>query len=283
MAKNNEVAVVETKSNELAIAGVDMSELFSGVTGFEGADAAAYSIPFIYVLQKMSPACDEDSDAYVEGAKAGNLINTVTGEIYDAREAGARIIPCYFKRSFIEWGPRGTDDAGFKGEHAPEAVDKMIAAGEVVEYEGKLLRPMGDGKLDVKKCVQLVDTRAHYVLVQGADGNWSQALLPCSSTQIKASKNMMMMLQQKKVDTPQGKRTPPMYANIVKLTTFGRSNESGSWSALKVELDGMVTERDLFMEAMAFAGAVAGGEVAVDYNKAGEAANGSEDKPADSF
>ena len=39
--------------------------------GFEGATAEDFSIPFITILQKMSPQCDEDSDGYVDGAKPG--------------------------------------------------------------------------------------------------------------------------------------------------------------------------------------------------------------------
>lgn len=266
MAKNELVV-----KNAGAVAMADFMDVSDfGGAGFEGTDKDSYSIPFIHLLQKMSPMCDEDSAAYVEGAKAGMLYNTVTGELYDGKE-GVEIIPCFFKRTFIHWGPREGEGGGFKGEFTPAQIDDMKANGEIVEFEGALLKPLENGKLDKKKCEQFVDTRSHFILIKGKDGSFSQALMPLSSTQVKASKNLMMALSQKKVDTPVGRKTPPTFANVVKATTFGQSNDKGSWSGYKFELAGMVTDRATYEDAKAFYTGIAAGEVTVDFNKSAEA------------
>ena len=130
------------------------------------------------------------------------------------------------------------------------------------------------------------DTRSHYVLtVNDATGETGQAILALSASQVKASKMLMTSLQQKKVDTARGKQTPPTFANRVRLTTVGMSNEKGSWSGVRFDLDGLVTDAAIFAEAKAFYKAIAAGEVKVDFAKADQQSAGVSDEPknADDF
>jgi len=76
MAENkNEVA--EAKST--AVSTFDDS-LLSGGTGLEETTTEDFAIPFIRVLQPMSPQLQKQHGSYVAGAGAGDLYNTVTGE-----------------------------------------------------------------------------------------------------------------------------------------------------------------------------------------------------------
>jgi hypothetical protein len=279
MAKTQtEVAVVEKKALVAAPAFMDASD-FGG--GFEGADKDSYAIPFIQILQKMSPMVDEDDPKHVEGAKAGMLYNTVTQRLYDGK-IGLTIIPCAYKRSFVQWGGR-EGDGGFKGEFTPEQIEDKIAKNEIAIVEGRFFVPNEDGSVHEKKNDYFADTRSHFVLIVDEEtGEMGQAILALSSTQMKASKMLMTSLQQKKVDTPSGKRTPPTFANKVKLTTVGMSNDKGSWSGVKFELDGLVTDADVYAEAKAFHAAIASGAVKADFAKAptDTAAGGVSDAPA---
>lgn len=237
-------------------------------SGFEGADKDSFAIPFLQVLQKMSPMVDEDDPKHVEGAKAGMLYNTVTQKLYDGK-AGITIIPCAYRRSFIQWGGRESAESGFKGEFTPEQIVEMQGRGEIVTVEGKLLKPLADGSTHDKKSDYFADTRSHFVIIVDEEtGETGQAILALASSQVKASKMLLTALQQKKVDTPRGKMTPPTYANLVKLTTFGQSNEKGAWSAVRFDLDGLVTDAAIFNEAKAFYKAIVAGEVKVDHSKA---------------
>lgn len=272
--------VAEVKQTALAVAAADFMMDDMGA-GFEGADKDSYATPFLQILQKMSPLVDEDSPKYVQGAKAGMFYNTVTQQLFDGK-AGIILVPCAYKRSFILWGGR-EGDGGFKGEFTPEQYAAMEADPTKVKViDGKGYVPDEKGNVDTKKSDYYADTRSHYVLVvDPATGDWSPAILSLASSQIKASRMLMTSLQQKKVDTPQGKRTPPTFANLVRATTVGMSNDSGSWSGVKFELEGLVANKDMYADAKAFYAAFAGGEVKADYSKADRASTDGpvEDKP----
>ncbi|WEU67207.1 putative holin [Pseudomonas phage phiLCL12] len=235
--------------------------------GFEGADAESYAIPFIQVLQKMSPQVDEDDPKYIEGAKAGMFLNTVTGKIYDGK-TGLQIIPAAYRREFIRWAGREAE-GGFKGAISVEDFKEMMKdPTKVKEVEGRLYAPNEDGSVSDKKSDYFADTRGHYVIVIDPDtGDFGQALISLSSSQIKASKKLMTALSQKKVQTPQGLRTPPTFANLVRMTTVGMSNDKGSWSGVQFELEGLVKNPDHFKAAADLYKSFVGGEVKVDYSK----------------
>lgn len=250
--------------------------------GFEGTDKDSYAIPFLQILQKMSPMVDEDHAKYVTGAKAGMFFNTVTGRLFDGK-AGLQIVPCAYKRAFIQWGARDAG-GGFKGEFTPEQVEEMKAAGKLVLVDNKLFVPDENGNVDEKKSDYVADTRSHFILtVDPENGETSRAILSLSSSQIKSSRNLMTSLNQKKVEVAGRKVTPPTFANLAQLTTVGLSNDSGSWSGVVFKLDGLVTDRDLFAEAKDFYKSIVSGELKADYSKADAATAGAEGsgKPAE--
>lgn len=243
-------------------------EDFGHAAGFEGVDTDSFAIPFLQILQKMSPLVDEDSPKYIEGAKAGMIYNTVTGKLYDGK-AGITIIPCTYKRTYIQWGGRDAD-GGFKGEMTPEQFSVMVENKEVTLLDGKAYLPMENGKIDVKKSDYIADTRVHYVLVIDPDtGDSSIAVISLAGTLTKASRTLMTLLQQKKVNTPQGKKTPPTFANLVRFTTVPMANDKGSWSSAKFELEGMVGDRQTFEDAKEFYKNITGGKIKADHAKSG--------------
>lgn len=276
--KKTEVALSEeNKSLSMVPDFMDEGD-FGG--GFEGADNSAYAIPFLQILQKMSPVVDKDDAKYIEGAQAGMLFNSVTQQLFDGKE-GTTIIPCSYKRSFIQWGGREGAEKGFKGEFTPEQIEEMTAKGEIVASEGKLFKPEKDGSFHEKKSDRYEDTRLHFVLVDDGSGNFTQAMLSLSASQIKASKMLMTALQQKKIDTPRGRATPPTFANLVKVTTVGMKNDQGTWSGLRMDLDGLVTDKLLYEDAKAFYKAVVSGAVNVDHSKSEQSEQAASDKPVD--
>lgn len=279
----------EVKATEVVVANQSqvvpsfMEDDFGG-SGFEGADKDSFAIPFLQVIQKMSPMADEDSPKYITGAKAGMLFNTVSQRLYDGK-AGLLIIPCAFKRSFIQWAGRDAE-GGFKGEFMPEQVLEMQNRGDITSVGGRLMKPLADGSVNEKKSDYFADTRSHFVLIIDPEtGEISRAIMPLSASQVKASKMLMTALQQKKVETPRGRMTPPTFANLVRVTTSGMSNEKGSWSGVNFALEGMVTDPAIYAEAKDFYKAINAGEVNVDHSKSDHQTNDVGDKPteADGF
>jgi len=273
--------VVTQEQKDLALAAdlgfMDASD-FDGA-GMEGADQDSFAIPFIQILQKMSPKVDEDSAEYIPGAKAGMLYNTVTGELFDGKK-GLYIIPCYYKRSFICWGGR-EGDGGYKGEFTVDQVEALkLDPTKLVTVEGRMYVPNEDGSVNEKKNDYFADTRSHYVLtVNPETGEFGTAILGLASTQIKSSKKLMTALSQKKVKFGDTMKTPPTFANMVKVTTTGMSNDKGSWSAINFELDGMVLNRAHFDAAKEFYKIVHSGEAKADFSKADTPAAGDVGEP----
>ncbi len=253
--------------------------------GFEGADKDSYAIPFIQILQKMSPMVDEDDPKHIEGAKAGMLYNTVTQQLVDGK-VGLLIVPCYYRRSYVLWGGR-EGDGGFKGEITPEKFDEIMASGAIEVVDNRPLLKDDKGEVHPKKSDYYADTRNHYVLVVDTETKEiGQAIVSLSSSQIKSSRMLMTTLQQKKVNVNGVMKTPPTFANLVRMTTIGLSNEKGSWSGAKFELDGMVTDPNLYAAAKAFYNQIIAGEVKVDRTKDSAAQDGEvsgEARKADEF
>lgn len=259
--------VASTNQNALAVAGVMDDSMFGA--GFEGMDAESFAIPFIQVLQKMSPLVDEDDPKYIPGAKAGMFFNTVTQKLYDGK-AGITVIPCAYKRSFIQWGGREGDNGGFKGEHDLETFRRMAEdENQVKLIDGKYYAPNEDGTVNEKKNDYFADTRSHYVLViDNETGEVGRAIMSLSSSQIKASKMLCTSLQQRKMRDSQGNlRVAPMFANVVRATTVPMSNDKGTWSGLRFDIEGSVTDKDVFREACEFYKDINAGAVQVDHSK----------------
>ena len=90
--------------------------LLSEGTGLEEASADDYAIPFLRVLQSMSPQLKKSDGKYIQGAEEGMFFNTVTESIYDGTE-GVSIIPCAYKKKYIEWIPREKGGGFVSDEH----------------------------------------------------------------------------------------------------------------------------------------------------------------------
>ena len=163
-----------------------------------------------------------------------------------------------------------------------------MASGKIEIVDNRPLVKDDKGEVNPKKSDYYADTRSHYVLVIDEETKEvGQAIISLSSSQIKSSRMLMTTLQQKKVNVGGVNRTPPTFANIARMTTVGLSNEKGSWSGAKFELEGMVTDKDIYQLAKDFYNAVAAGDVKVDRSKdpsAGDAGEVSgEAQKADSF
>ena len=91
------------KKKPAEIVGIDhsMLELDSGL-GNEEINQDVLGIPFLKT--NLTPAVLDAN----RGALKGDMLNTVTGEIYNGTE-GVLVIPCHFQRRFIHWSALGDD------------------------------------------------------------------------------------------------------------------------------------------------------------------------------
>ena len=81
-----------------------MDDIFS--TAGEGAsfDSSEMQIPFVRLIQAMSPQLSKKKPEYIEGAEQGDAFNTVTSEIWKGEE-GLKVVPCYQTTKYLELVP----------------------------------------------------------------------------------------------------------------------------------------------------------------------------------
>jgi len=234
--------------------------------GQEGTDRDSFAIPFLRVLQKGSPQCDETTSGFMPEARQGMLYNSVTQELYDGK-TGLIFLPCVYQRRFLRWGPRGGEGQGFKGEIMPEAAAMMRETKVVVEVDGRLYFPMEGGEVNAKKCDRLVDTRNHFGLIYDPDdGLYERVLLSLVSTQIKKSKQMMSIVSAVKVNG----KTPPTWYNKIRITSVPESNDQGSWFGYRFANEGGITSQEVYGAAREFYAAVIAGDIEVKIDDAQE-------------
>lgn len=196
--------------------------------GFEDTSKDDYAIPFVKLLQKMSPEVDDSDGAYIEGAKPGMFLNTATGELTPDVEA----IPCFYRRAMVEWRHRD-DGGGFVGQHEPG-----YEAGFTRDESGRYVTPDG---------TYLADTRYFFCL---SPETGEPFVLSFASTQIKKARAWMTRMQSLKATGKDGRRfTLPMFANVWKLVSTDEENGKGKFKGYKIELVGPITDPDIARSA----------------------------------
>ena len=249
MAKKNEVAA--TSSGLPAELAEEMAlDAGDGTQDITNEDMA---IPFLRILQKMSPQLSKRDGAYIEGADEGDIYNTVTGKIYKGDE-GVIVVPSGFNFKVIEWVPRekggGIVNSYPRGSELPSS-----------EKDDRGRRITGDGHT-------LEDTAEHFVLILDEQhDSLEQALVACSSTQLKHSRKWSSMIKQKTVATPEGVKPAPSYGYSYRLKTGTESNEHGDWSNWIITDEGPLQDVNVYRAGKAFASTVSQGAGMVKHTQ----------------
>jgi hypothetical protein len=218
---------------------------------FEGADAQSYAIPYLVVLQSNSPQCDEDDGKYIDGAKPGMFLNTVTNELFDGKK-GVLLCPAMYRRMLVEWVPRDAG-GGFRGAHEANSINMA-----------ELQRDDG-GRFVMDNGNFLADTRYHFVLMVREDRSLEMLVISLTSTQIKKSKNWMTMMNTLKLKGKKGLFTPPMASHLYRATSVGEQNDKGSWKGWLFEKERILTDEEahVYANAMTFRQMVMDGQAVV--------------------
>jgi len=231
--------VTEKKNNALATFDME-ADAAQGAQNISQEDLA---LPFLKILGQLSPEVNKRDGKYVEGAEPGKIINTVTNELFDT----INVIPCHYKRQYIEWQDRGTSTGAPVAIHEADS-DIVSQTTRGKDYKDRL--PNGN---------YLDNTANHFVLITG--NSPQTALISMKSTQLKVSRKWNSMMMGIKMQGKNGLFTPPTYSHIYKLSTVQMSNDKGTWFGWDVSKVGPVTEKNEYEMAKAFALSVGKGEV----------------------
>lgn len=245
MSDSKEVATTPAPGTNLPVSAA-MLDRFAKLAGagFEHAGKGDYALPFIGVLQKMSPQVDKKDPKYVTGAEPGMMINSVTNELFDG-DQGVLIIPVEFRKVYLEWVPRDKG-GGLKGEYLTRE----------------------DAEARKQEDTVIADTANHYVLLKTGLG-YEAVLVSCTSTKLKFSRNFMSQMSRVKINgTP-----APMFAKKYILKTVSQENAKGTFYNLKVEVidgpDGWVNAQELDA-AEQFYNQIRSGKRGADFSKIDE-------------
>ena len=238
--------VATKKSAELSTDVLD--DIFD--TAGEGAsfDSSEMQIPFVRILQALSPQLNKKKPEFIEGASSSDMFNTVTGEYWDGEE-GLVVVPCFQVTKYLEFVPRD-QGGGFKGEIP--ANDPVLQ--RTTREGSKEILPHGN---------ELVKSDQHYCLVVGEDGSYQPAVIDMKSSQLKVSRRWKTQIAMQKIKHPKtgAMVTPAVYATMWRLSTTEETNDQGTWGNYQVAKESLVSDRDLLMEARAFRESIMAGEV----------------------
>ena len=185
------------------------------------------ALPFLKVLGHLSPEVNEKNAKYVKGAKPGMIYNSVTSQLYNGGE-GLEVIPCYYKRQYVEWQDRG------ESMGAPVAIHEVGAS---------ILKTVKRDKLNKDRLPSgnyLENTASEYVLVLGDSP--STAIITMKATQLKTSRKWNSLISGIKMQGKNSLFTPARYSHIYILKTVQMSNDKGTWFGWDVNLKGGSSE-----------------------------------------
>ena len=212
MAESTEVTLVSTK--------VPAHVTQASGLGNENVTSEHLQTPRVKLLQQMSSEVDENHDAYIEGARPGHLLNTVTNENYGQE---IYVVNIHFTEDHVVWRKRE------KGGGIGSSGHKTMA--EAVEALKAL-----DGTPDDYEIIQ---TQTHLLLRKDATtGELSTTpfLMDFASSKLRVSREWNTQIQQLGGDR---------FSSLWRVSSVPTANRSGQkFHNLQAKKEGWVQEAD---------------------------------------
>lgn len=251
--------------------------------GFQNQSKDDVALPFIDILQPGSP---EVQGAERDGARAGMIINRVTGEVFEALDTisdapGIIVVPSITEHLYTEWKPKkGPNDellkGGFVGRH--ELVEPVVKEAREKSPFKAFRLPNGN---------DLLETFYVYGLQLFDDGSTAPVAMAFGSTKIRAYKSWMYIARAIQVLTPSNNRAnPPLYSHAYRIRTKKKVEGSNTWYIPVIGFTGADAESSrytpddaVYQAARAVEKAYLSGAVKPDYSKTGAESVGGDADP----
>lgn len=263
--KKEATDVAVDQKNELAVGGF---EDYAG-SGFENTSQDDYSIPFIGILQALSPQVQEN-----DALRPGMIVNTVTGDVYESK-TGFSFVPVTTLHNVVEFRPRDTG-GGFVGVHDINSPVVVAAKNASTEY-GSWKTPEGN---------ELIETFNLYGMLIDNEGNGCEVVLAFSGSKIKKYKGFLTKAKMIQFQRADGSRFPaPLFAHRYRFTTVLEKNTKGNFFNWNIAFDGedaraarLSPDSTLVQRAVSFQQLLADGLAQANYTAAGNDAAGQTDE-----
>ncbi len=205
---------VATKATT-AVAAPSYLEQYAG----EGAAASTdeMALPFLRIVEALSPQMKKTDPLYNKEADSGDIINTVTQELWGGEE-GVAIIPVF----------KGYEYPMFK---LREAGGGFLGMGNAEMFEHSFRDDRGRDVMKNDPSIQIVRSGTTYVLhLDPETGVATPAIIGCSSTRLRAWREWNTQINMLRVPGPNGAFQPPIFGVVWRMTTLTKSNDEGEWN-----------------------------------------------------
>ena len=179
--------------------------------GNENVTSEHISVPRVKLLQKMNHEVDPNHSEYVEGAKEGDFINTVTGENYGSSLV---VVNTHFKEEYVIWRKR-TEGGGLVGNFPTRK--------EADDY-------LEDNGLEVEKH-DITQTHIHTLLrmdEKTQEISDIPFLFDCASSKLKVSRDWNVQLLKLGGNVNR-------FSYMWRMSSVPQSNAKGSWVNIDIE------------------------------------------------
>jgi len=196
-----------------------IDDAMDNLEGFEQINANTMAIPFVRILQKLSPQLNKQKPQFLPDAEEGVWFNTVTKELLGDN---IQVIVLKFEHVYIEWLP---DRGGFVSYHSPENAERLA----VDKTFGKWQTADGNS---------LQESYAYICMIVGHEDE-GIVVMSFSSSAIKMAREWNRLMTTHVMDN--GKRALPYYL-VWALKAQYTENDQGSWYSPSVSYAGYISE-----------------------------------------
>lgn len=220
-------SLIKKPQMELAISSFE--ELADDVENFSQQDLPR---PSLRLGQSLTPQCKPAHEKYIEGCRAGSIINTSVREFWEGDidrdpDAGVVVLPVKYLNREIEWLP---NRGGFQAEHLPGTFPEHEIKKEK-NADGKIQRILPNGNI-------LVNTAIYHCFHLKEDGSYDEVVIDMSSSQWQCAKEWNSFMSSRKKprkDDPKKSFKLPVYSNAYKLYSKITHKDDNDWYLWKVK------------------------------------------------
>lgn len=230
-------------------------------------------LPFLRILQPLSPEVQEQAAARIEGAKPGMILNTATQEVYDGQK-GLGFVAFAKDHNYAKFTPRvGGQKGGFHGvvpPDDPKILDLIEKHGQYVKLPNR--EPGKDGKDADFEYVEafyffglMLNPEFPVPMISG---------LTFASSQIKKFKALGSAVSNFRIPINGKYEKVPLWAFKWRLKSVFEQNTQGSWFGWDIKpanetlLASLISPKDeIYLEAKRLWAEHRAGNVKADYEK----------------
>src|SRR5580765_1365472 len=182
----------------------DLSEMFatdaSPRAAAEGMDSGAFALPFLSILQGLSPQVQRGTPQYLAGAAPGMIYNTVTKDLAESRD----VVVLRRTHTYCFWQPRDAG-GGFRGENpATDALDKQF---QQLLSEAQTKRDTSEKKgvrVITPEGLEMTSHRNFFCVQRLEDGSAEPVVVSMARTQNREAMNWNTLINTKSFRTADG-------------------------------------------------------------------------------